>query len=85
MSNVIDFRQNALMGHAIVTPTGGGVAQPFHVFCNLPGGKPWGSFDPLNTRGTRMVISNAPQCMTMREFREFINAPHFSDQAFAWF
>lgn len=69
----VRFSRNAIMAHAIIEPReedGGG--EQFHVFCNLPGGFPWASYDPLSPTGSRLTIVEAPQCMTEREFREFV-------------
>lgn len=68
MSTSIRFERNALMSAAHLTSDDGGRA---FVFCSIPGGRPWFSFDIRGDSHTS--ITDAPPCDTHREFVTFVS------------
>lgn len=64
----IRYERNGLMSVAHLASDDGGRA---YVFCSLPGGRPWFSFNGDGQIAT--PVTNAPQCDTHKDFVSFVN------------
>lgn len=71
----IRYERNAMMSAAHLAHDDGGRA---YVFCAIPGGRPFFSFDAEGRNNTSIV--NAPQCETHRDFVKFVNERFGDDQ-----
>lgn len=65
----IRFTRSAMISQATLTADDGG--RPAYVFCAIPGGKPWMTFDPKSQQV--ISITNAPSCDNHGEFKAFVS------------
>ena len=63
------FHNNGIMVQATLQSTDEN-SRPFYVFCSIPGGRPWATFDPRSQQ--KIPITNAPECETFKEFKAFV-------------
>jgi len=63
------FERNALMSAAMLISDDPD-ARPFYVFCSIPGGKPFASF---NSDGTKPIgVVGAPTIASHSQFKSFV-------------